>query len=701
MIDPTSLSRLPCWCAVALVLGTAGCATHRDVTAKSSPRTEAAPTLPETARVAKATAPDPAEKRGRADAAVAAKAEQLRQTSLAQRAGSTRDTGLPDSGASRIAGLSSGRTAPASPHSIKPGARSFERAPSREIVPVEHVEAVAADEQAKRPAASSAAIPDVEPVPDEPGSTVVPAADEAPIRPRLNAPSAEVEESPAEAGTDGEKSVEPPVETPAIGTPGTSDPSEMPERPRLSDRLKIPEELPGAAVPPLRLPKYSLDDAAARDKAIEGLFPELPKEGLVPPGEQPPMKLEDFEQLALANHPKVAQATAEVQTANGNAIQAGLYPNPRVGYQADTVGSGGTANYHGVFVEQTIVTANKLGLARASAMFDIYNAQLKLQRTRIEVLSDVRSAYYELLTARETVRIYEALVRFTDQAYRVQVEQLKGGQAAAYEPMQLRAQSRIARTALIQARNRYDAAARQLAAAISMPEMRPAELDDVADAPVPDLDYDLASGYMLTVHPDLGAANNSTIQAQTNVERARVVPIPNVGFYSAIQRDFTDPTNHRTTWNMQVGVPVPIFDRNQGAIQAAQGDYIRASYEQTRVRNELIKSLADAFRRYENANTLVETYRNEIIPDQSRVYRAVYERHQQEPDVVGFGDIVVAQQTLQQSITAYAEALGQRWAALVEIEQLLQIEDGTQLVPLLSEPLPASDEDVVVPAPVP
>jgi cobalt-zinc-cadmium efflux system outer membrane protein len=484
--------------------------------------------------------------------------------------------------------------------------------------------------------------------------------------------------------------------TPPEAAPGNTNPPK-----RLSDRLQIPAELPGAAVPPLRLPKYNLDDAAQREQAIEGLFPQLPKAGIDRAGTQPPMALSDFEQLALANNPLVTQAQADVDSAMGQAVQAGLYPNPIVGYQADTVGSGGTANYHGVFIEQQIKTANKLGLARSSALFSVYNSQLTLQKTRVDVLTGVRSAYYNLLTARETLKIYEALVRFTDQAYRVQVEQLKGGQAAAYEPMQLRSLSNIARTVLAQSRNRYDAASRQLAAAVGIPDLQPAELLDAADAPVPSIDYDAAVVYMLSVHPDLGSANNSTLQAQTNLKRACVVPIPDVNFYSAIQKDFTDPTQRRTTWNMQVGVPVPIFDRNSGNIQSAQGALIRASNERSRVRNTLTQQLADAFQKYESANVLVRTYHDEIIPDQSRVYRAVYERHQQEPDVVGFGDIVVAQQTLQQGIAQYAQALGDRWAAYVEILRLLQIEDVAQLDSLngVATP-PAALEGVPTPAPV-
>jgi outer membrane protein, heavy metal efflux system len=566
-------------------------------------------------------------------------------------------------------------------------------------------------------AASTSRSATIEPVAyaAEPGTQVTTAASDVPAGdvPASDLPASELERLPtlpAERPEDERPDApdpsfaEPDFEEQTAQSPGTppeAAPGNTKTPKRLSDRLQIPAELPGAAVPPLRLPKYNLDDAAQREQAIEGLFPQLPTAGIDRAGTQPPMALSDFEQLALANNPLVTQAQADVDSAMGQAVQAGLYPNPIVGYQADTVGSGGTANYHGVFIEQQIKTANKLGLARSSALFSVYNAQLTLQKTRVDVLTGVRSAYYNLLTARETLKIYEALVRFTDQAYRVQVEQLKGGQAAAYEPMQLRSLSNIARTVLAQSRNRYDAASRQLAAAVGIPDLQPAELLDAADAPVPSIDYDAAVAYMLSVHPDLGSANNSTLQAQTNLKRACVVPIPDVNFYSAIQKDFTDPTHRRTTWNMQVGVPVPIFDRNSGNIQSAQGALIRASNERSRVRNTLTQQLADAFQKYESANVLVRTYHDEIIPDQSRVYRAVYERHQQEPDVVGFGDIVVAQQTLQQGIAQYAQALGDRWAAYVEILRLLQIEDAGQLDSLggVTAP-PAALEGIPTPAPV-
>ena len=64
----------------------------------------------------------------------------------------------------------------------------------------------------------------------------------------------------------------------------------------------------------------------------------------------------------------------------GQAIQAGVYPNPVLGYEADTVGSAGTRNYEGVFGTQVVKTAGKLGLARSVANVNVMNAQLALRR---------------------------------------------------------------------------------------------------------------------------------------------------------------------------------------------------------------------------------------------------------------------------------------------------------------------------------
>ena len=47
--------------------------------------------------------------------------------------------------------------------------------------------------------------------------------------------------------------------------------------------------------------------------------------------------------LALANSPIIRQAAADIEARRGQALQAGLYPNPNLGFEGDTMNQAATA----------------------------------------------------------------------------------------------------------------------------------------------------------------------------------------------------------------------------------------------------------------------------------------------------------------------------------------------------------------------
>jgi cobalt-zinc-cadmium efflux system outer membrane protein len=446
---------------------------------------------------------------------------------------------------------------------------------------------------------------------------------------------------------------------------------------KLEKRLEIPKELPGADVQVLRLPKKTPGDEESYNAAIKKLFPSL----IDPPpldtgaeGLRPKLTLAELEQMGLASSPVIAQFQADIATQLGQAIQAGTHPNPTVGYESDTVGSSFTRDYQGVYASQFIKTAGKLELAQAIQNVDVMNAQLALRQARNDLLSQIRREYFALLIARESLKINEAIVRFTHEVYRIQVDQVTEGQAAVYEPMQLRTLAVQARGALLAARQSYIATWKQLAATLNVPALPLADLADHPDIPVPDIDYDAAVSHVLSMNTEVKTARNAPIQAQLALRLAEVTPFPDVFVYATFQRDFTTPGQGRTSYNSQVGIPLPIFDRNKGNILAARGALLRAANELPRVENDLRSRLADAFARFETNRVLVQYQRDRILPDSVRTYRGTYERHVQAPEEVGFADVVVAQQNLLASVGAYISALYAQWAAFVDLAALLQVE---------------------------
>lgn len=450
-------------------------------------------------------------------------------------------------------------------------------------------------------------------------------------------------------------------------------------------RLTVPDALlPGGPVPPIRLPRARDDDDPARRAALDKLYPPLPAPGDDaddPPGPAgAPLTLSDLQRLAATNSPALRQAAARVEEARGAALQAGLPPNPTLGYEGDTLGTTGGAGYQGGFIEQTLKTANKLQLARAAATMELHNAELALTAAHAELTTRVRGGYFAVLTAQESVRLNRALVAFSQSVYRVQVEQVrKGGFAAPYEPMYLRALATQARVGLIQARNRRTAAWKQLAATLGLPGLPPAQLAGRLDIAVPAFAYADVLAQVLARHTDVRTAANELQQARYRLELARVTPVPDINVRVMVQKDRTAPPFNLSP-SVAVSVPVPIYDRNQGNIHQAQAAVERASEEAHRARNELTRRLATAFEAYENGRAQLALYRDSILPDLVRVYRGVYERYQTELPGPGasppaLSDVVVAQQNLAQAVTTYLTALGQQWQAVVDVADLLQTGD--------------------------
>ena len=447
--------------------------------------------------------------------------------------------------------------------------------------------------------------------------------------------------------------------------------------------LAIPPDLPGSEAPPIRLPPTAPGTPEAQRRAsIEQLYEALPP--MLPGGARRAARAEPahpgrFAADCPGANPLIQQAASDVTAAEGAAIQAGAYPNPHVAWEADNMNTGRTDGYQGVNVGQTVVTGGKLRLGVAAANVDLANAQLRAPQGSPRPDYPGRGNYLAVLVALERMRINRALADFADGVYHTQIRRVvTAGEAAPYEPLQLRVLSMQARTTLLQSQHDYESAWCKLAASLDCPDMPPTALAGRLDVPVPQINYETAKQRLLQNHTDLITAQNAVAKARYLLQLARVTPwIPNVDVSTVIQKDYTTPP-FGTTVNMNVGAPLPLFDRNRGNIMSAEAALLRATREYERARNDLFATLADVFARYQTSGQTFEYYRS-IVTDQVRAYRAIFRRYQYDPDNVGFNDLVTAQQTVAGVIATYAQTLGDQWQAVSDLAGTLQEDDMFKL----------------------
>lgn len=443
--------------------------------------------------------------------------------------------------------------------------------------------------------------------------------------------------------------------------------------------FELPAHLPGTRLPPIAFPDLKDLTPAQREKALREVYPPAPALPDVPQGEMPetgkPYTLADLQEIALQNNQAIRRAAAAADAAYGATIQAGLHPNPTVGWQADQIQPGkkptNNAGQQGAYIQQLIKTAGKLSLARAAAAADYVNAQIALRRAQFDVLNTVRTAWFDAIVAEESLKVARALYELSSEVYSLQIRLVAGGDHANYEPLQLYAQTSRSYGDFVEARNQYVAAHKRLAAALGSPLMTPKRLEGTAHGEPPTLgDDDLQ--WIFENHTDLLSAHNSVVRAQFELRQAQVTPIPDLYAGTVIQHDNSNANNQI---NLQIGIQLPLFDRNQGNIRSARGKLAEAM-EVVKVRqNELSAQYAEAQARYQTNRTLVVNYRDKIVPNLVQVYRSTYQRYQREPAKVSFNDIVVAQLSLGQALRSYMQALAEQWHAIVEIGNLMQLDD--------------------------
>ena len=368
------------------------------------------------------------------------------------------------------------------------------------------------------------------------------------------------------------------------------------------------------------------------------------------------LTLAEAETLALANHPAMREAEGLVRAARGEWLQVGLRPNPEIGYSGDEIGNEGHAGFQGGFVSQEFVTAGKLGLSRAVAIREVSAAEQRLERTRRQVVTTVRMYYYESLAAERSLAFSHQLQQVGSQALQaseLRLKALEGTQAAV---LQSQVEADSALLLVEQATNRRDAARRRLASVTGSVAADPPRLEDTFTAKLPTLDWETVKGKLLAENPELAAMQAEVEAAKWAVQRESAGRVPNLTVMSGAQLDnasqFTWPT-------LQVSLPLPIFNRNQGSIAQAYGRLTAAQAALDGRELSLTQQLAAAMSEYTTASRRVAKYSESILPAAKQSLDLVTQAYQQ--GELAYLDILSTQRTYTEKNLDYLNDLETAW----------------------------------------
>jgi len=409
---------------------------------------------------------------------------------------------------------------------------------------------------------------------------------------------------------------------------------------------------------------------------------EQPRRDMLPSG--PPMKLEDLEAMALKRNPTLAQAEAAVRAAEGRQRQAGLFPNPIAGYFVDEFAfrSPGETAEHGAFIEQTIPLGGKLSKARNVFARERDQALINAEAQRLRITNSIRLLYYEALGAQRLVQLRGDLSQLARETVAITKELNNVGQADRPDQLQSEIEAERAEIDLLNAQNDWLGAWRTLAAMVGNPELPPATLEGNPEDDLAPLNETQLLETLLQQSPDVRVSRATLERARAVLARARAERVPDLfvrgGLGYSYDRFEAAPFSlvgqrKGLEGQLEVGVNVPLFNRNQGGIAAAEAEVAIAERDLERVQLLLRTRFAANFREYRNAQQIAERYRTQVLPRAREAYEINLKNFR--AMMAPYPQVLTAQRTLFQIEVEYARALVQLRERAVGLRGFL-LQDG-------------------------
>jgi outer membrane protein, heavy metal efflux system len=386
----------------------------------------------------------------------------------------------------------------------------------------------------------------------------------------------------------------------------------------------------------------------------------LRSQAQTPAPEQKTITLEELQQMALQNNPTFAQSAANIQAAEGRKKQAGLYPNPTVGYQGEQIRGG---SFHGgeqgFFIQQDIVLGGKLGLNRKIFDQELKQAQTEGEEQRLRVVTNVRMSYIQALAAQQTLELRQNLSKLANDAVETSHQLANVGQADTPDVLESEVEAQQAQLAVIMAEQNQQRVWKALSAVVGNPRLPlmqlEGKLEDTSSVNADDLVKKIVNE-----SPAVRIAELGVKRAEAALAREKRELIPDLQLRGGIQQNgelLSAPSGRAVGLQgfADVGVRLPIFNRNQGNIATAKADAERAKREVERVKLLLRERAASVVQNYTFSQIAVDRYKNQMIPRAQKAYEMYTKKYQ--AMAAAFPQVLIAQRTLMQLEVSYITAL--------------------------------------------
>ena len=286
----------------------------------------------------------------------------------------------------------------------------------------------------------------------------------------------------------------------------------------------------------------------------------------------------------------------------------------------------------------------------------------------MRILNNVRIVFYQVLADQRLVEVRQNLAKLAADATQTSYQLANVGQADRPDVLQAEVEQQQVAVSLRIAQQNLRSSWRTLAAVTGKAGLPQTRLEGDLEA-IPDLNYDEWLATTLRDSPEVKLAQQTVDRAEASLSQARKVPIPDLQLYGNLSQNYEPLESTRKpiglNGGVQIGVQLPIFNRNQGNISAAKAEIEGAKQDLVRLKLQIARDVANLFRDYESARVTVQQYKTEMLPRAEQAYK-LYQTNYRNM-AAAYPQALISQRTLFQLEVDYVQALESAWQSALGI----------------------------------
>ena len=345
------------------------------------------------------------------------------------------------------------------------------------------------------------------------------------------------------------------------------------------------------------------------------------------------LSLADALSLFLKQNLDVLMARYGIDYSKGQQITAKLFPNPilQVGTQSSWT-QGNTLTRSGEVqtqVQQLFEVAGKRGYRIESAGFGAQSSEAGFEDVIRQLSFTLKDAYYRVQLAQRRLALAEENRDRFARIMEVNTIRFKKGYIAEIDLIRIRLQVVDFQAQVIESLQEAESARADMRQLLRLSPASRLELTTDLDFRRVDPDIDKLRSVALDARPDLRGKRATYSQREADLKLARAYRYPDVTVGAGYAVQGPRGPDNQQMGILNLGVPLPLFNRNQGGVAQAEVAAQSAQADLDKTVNQVENQVDVAYQNLLQSRRLVEAYLAGVLDDARSTFTIVeraYER---------------------------------------------------------------------------